>query len=90
MRFAATPPSTVTVRDLLSLIFARGMHRYMFDAAGSGCLFWTQRLLWYLEETRRVPAGSWQRFTAAVQMLQNTLWHEHWIPTDAGVFYPSV
>ncbi|KAI0725771.1 hypothetical protein C8Q72DRAFT_576667 [Fomitopsis betulina] len=63
------PAGSPTVQQIVDLFKNKGMDRYMFDATGSGCLWWVTVGVRHLEEAGLVEAGA----SRTLQMFH----HEH-------------
>ncbi|KAI0741067.1 hypothetical protein C8Q76DRAFT_853265 [Earliella scabrosa] len=76
-----------TVQQIIDLFLAKGMHRYNFDATGSGCLWWVWTGLGYLEQNRLVQAGATEMLRQFHQEQSRLHPERHPVPIRQGRFY---
>ncbi|KAI0742826.1 hypothetical protein C8Q80DRAFT_1190863 [Daedaleopsis nitida] len=76
-----------TVQQIIDLFTTRGMHRYKFDATGSGCLWWVWTGLGYLEQAGLVEAGTTEKLRKFHHEQCSLHPERHPLPIRQGTFY---
>ncbi|XP_006459684.1 hypothetical protein AGABI2DRAFT_177536 [Agaricus bisporus var. bisporus H97] len=81
------PAKPLTVGQVIDLFIEKGMHRYTFDATGSGCLFWTATGIHHLHEAKLIEAGAPNKLHTFHMAQANLHPERHPLPMRKGTFY---
>ncbi|XP_006459682.1 hypothetical protein AGABI2DRAFT_116642 [Agaricus bisporus var. bisporus H97] len=87
IEFDIFPAKPLTVGQVIDLFIEKGMHRYTFDATGSGCLFWIMTGIHHLHEANLIEAGAPNKFHTFHMAQANLHPERHPLPLRKGTFY---